>query len=597
MKYSSTCRYTLAALFLWTGGYTLPARAADTDWPLHGNDYANQRHSELQQVNRNNVAQLELAWRYHTGKKGPFQASPLVLDSTMYLSTAANDVVALNAGDGKEQWRYRHQLKTDKTCCGPANRGVAVADGRVFEATIDGRLLALEQSTGKVLWDVTIEDTRINIQETLSNARTVVKDDITTDAKAVGGTGHTFNMAPLVYEGKVFIGSTGTGYGLHLDGEKGLQVIGQGDGRTGLRGFLAAFDAATGKELWRWYSVSDAQWVGEWRENTADGIPLHRDIAREKRQHQQFPHTWQLGGGSIMSTPTIDPETGLLFFGTGNPAPNMDDSTRPGDNLHTTSVVALDSSTGKFVWAFQEVPHDRWGYDVSSPPVLLTTEVDGKPVKAVGQAGKTGWFYLLNRATGELLRKSEAFVPQHNLFADPTEQGVKISPAIAGGSNWSPVAMNPADNSVYVAGIHLPATYYRKSVPAKTGTGDNQPWQSYSYFEFDKAAQYGLLSAIDLQSGKLRWQHKTPNPLLGGVLHTAGGLVFSGEGSGEFFALNGENGEKLWSYSGKAGVNAPPVTYSVNGRQYIAVAAGGNKLFGYPEGDELLVFALPETQP
>ncbi|TNE79655.1 MAG: hypothetical protein EP334_03935 [Gammaproteobacteria bacterium] len=321
---------------------------------------------------------------------------------------------------------------------------------------------------------------------------------------------------------------------------------------------------------------------------TAGGAPLNRDIAREKAQYKKFKDTWKIGGGSIWTTPAIDEATGIMYFGTGNPAPNMDDSTRPGDNLHTSSVVALDSRTGKLEWAFQEVPHDRWGYDAASPVVLFDTVIDGKKVAAVGQAGKTGWFYVLDRKSGELLFKSEAFVPQSNLFADPSEEGVTIYPGIDGGSNWSPVAVDPSENVVFIAGVHLPITYYRKKVSNQS----NGPWESYSYFEIDHASKYGLLTAIDLNNGRKQWQHKTANPLIGGVLHTAGGLVFSGEGGGELFALDAETGQKLWGFKTRYGVNAPPITYQVNHKQYIAVAAGGNKIQGYSVGDELLVFSL-----
>jgi glucose dehydrogenase len=569
-------------------GFASLCTADTADWPLHGANHQNHRHSPLQQIDRSNLTKLSLAWSYRTGKVGSFQASPIVVGGIMYISTAFNDVVALDAASGKEIWRYRHRLNTGQTCCGPANRGVAVVDGRVFQATIDGRLLALDQRTGAVLWDAAIGDIAINVQETLSGAREVVSENFLDHAKVVGGTGHSFNTAPQVYGGLVFVGSTGTGFGFHVETDGRTRTIGQGDGRTGLRGFVAAFDAATGKEVWRWYSVPDGQWTGEWRETTRDGEALHRDIAWEKAQHRKFPHTWKLGGGSLMGTPAIDPETGLLFLGTGNPAPSMDDSTRPGDNLHTCSVVALDARTGKLVWAYQEVPHDRWGYEAASPPVLFDLTIDGKPVKAVGEAGKTGWFYVLDRQTGRLIYKSEPFVPQHNLFALPTEEGVRIWPSIAGGTNWSPVALDPADKTVFIAALHMPATYYQK----KAEGPDKGPWQSYSYFEFDEKGKYGLLTAIGLGDGRVRWQHRTPNPLIGGVLHTAGNLVFSGEGSGEFFALDAESGRKLWSYKTRFGVNAPPISYAVNGRQYVAVAAGGNALKGYPVGDELLVFAL-----
>jgi len=562
------------------------------NWPYYGINLENHRHSPLHEINRDNVSGLTLAWRYRTGKVGSFQASPVVIDGVMYVSTAYNDVLALDAANGSEIWRYHHHLKTDKTCCGPANRGVAVADGRVFEATIDGRLIALDQRTGAVVWDVGIGDIAVDVQETLAGVHGVVRERFIDGASVVGGTGHSFNTAPQVYAGRVIVGSTGTGFGFHVETGGRIRTIGQGDGQTGLRGFVAAFDAATGKELWRWYSVENAEWTGEWRQTTADGAALHRDIDAEKARHLKYRDTWKLGGGSIMGTPAVDPDSGLIFVGTGNPAPSMDDATRPGDNLHTCSVVALDSTTGKLVWSFQQVPHDRWGYEAASPPVLFDLSVDGKPTKVVGEAGKTGWFYVLDRQSGRLIYKSEPFVPQHNMFALPTAEGVKIWPAIGGGTNWSPVALDPAARTVFIAALHLPATYYQKKVDSP----DKGPWQSYSYFEFDDQGKYGLLTAVALDDGRIRWQHKTPNPLIGGVLHTAGGLVFSGEGSGEFFALDADSGRKLWSWKTRFGVNAPPVSYAVNGRQYVAVAAGGNALKGYAIGDELLVFALDKSR-
>jgi glucose dehydrogenase len=562
--------------------------ANSDDWALYGNGYHNQRHSSINTINTANIDKLDLAWKYKTGKFGSFQTSPIVLDGVMVFSTAFNDVVAVDATNGSELWRYTHDLRTQKSCCGSANRGVAVSQGKVFQATIDGRLIALDLASGKQLWDIAVKDMAVNIQETLKDALNL--DLNQGEVNVIGGTGHSFNMAPQVYENMVLIGSTGAGYGLHLNTKHGLAVVGLGDSRTGLRGFIAAYDITTGEELWRWYTIKDEQWVGDWVETTEDGVSLNRDITSEKEQQKRFPNAWKLGGGSIWTTPAIDTETGWIFFGTGNPAPNMDDSTRPGDNLNTASVVALDSKTGLIQWAYQQVPHDRWGYDVASPPVLFDVEYQGETVKAVGQAGKTGWFYVFNRATGKLLYKSDAFVPQHNMFASPTAEGVKISPAIAGGSNWSPVAVNPHSKTVFIAGIHLPAIYYKQ----ETEPTPDAPWESYSYFTFDRSESYGLLSAIDLNSGRLRWQHKTIEPLIGGVLHTAGGLVFSGRGNGEFFALDENSGKKLWSYQAAYGVNAPPITYRIAGKQYVAVAAGGNKVAGYPVGDELLVFALPD---
>ncbi|WP_067867303.1 pyrroloquinoline quinone-dependent dehydrogenase [Neptuniibacter marinus] len=570
---------------LGAGGY---AYGGGSNWSTYGNGLSNQRFSPLSQINADNVNQLKLAWSYSTGIKASFQTTPINIGNRLYISTPFNHVVALDAENGKEIWRYKHTLKHKKSCCGPANRGVAVNHGAVFQATIDGYLIALDQETGAVLWKVEVEDIALSTPESMKGLLQGV--NLGSNAKVIGETSHSFNMAPQVYDDKVFIGSTGAGYGLHLDTDSGLKVVGLGDGRTGLRGFLAAFDSQTGKELWRWYSINGEGWVGQWREMTVDGVLLNRDIKNEQAQEARFRQSWKLGGGSIWSTPAIDEESGWLYIGTGNPAPNMDGSTRPGDNLHTSSIAAIDSKSGELKWAFQQVPHDRWGYDVSSPPVLFETVINGERVKAVGQAGKTGWFYALNRETGELLYKSEAFVPQINLFADPSAAGVTIAPSIAGGSNWSPVSVNQAKQQVYIAGIHKPATYYRKPL----NVNKELPWQTYTYFEFSDEPAFGTLTAIALTDGKIQWQHKTRLPMLGGVLSTAGGLIFSGEGDGEFFALDENSGKKLWSFKQSYGVNAPPISYSIKGKQYIAVAAGGNKIAGYPTGDSLLVFSLPD---
>lgn len=582
--------HILYALVLLLVLLTADLADAQNNWSLYGANYQNHRHSALTQINTDTIAGLTLAWRVKTGKIGSFQASPLVVDGVMYISTPFNDVLALEASSGAVKWRYRHQLASSKACCGPANRGVALAKGTIFQATIDGRLIALDQLTGKVLWDHAIKDTTVNIADGLASRFQTVEDDQLNASDIVGHTGLSFNMAPQVYNGMVFVGSTGAGYGLHLNTEDGLSVVGQGETKNGLRGFIAAFDIRTGREIWRWYSVSGADWVGDWRTHTESGVALNRDIPQEKKAFQRFPNTWQLGGGSIWTTPAIDTETGVLYLGTGNPAPNMESSTRPGDNTHTASIVALDSRTGELLWSHQQVPHDRWGYDVASPVVLFDINYRGQSRAALGQAGKTGWFYIIDRKTGELITKSEAFVPQHNLFKNPNPDGVYIYPAIDGGSNWSPVAYNPMAQHAYISGVHIPATYYQKKIASEP----DKPWSSYTYFKLDHKNKYGLLSAVDVSSGKILWQHKTPNPLIGGALHTAGDLVFTGEGSGEFFAVDARNGKKLWSFKTEYGVNAPPVSFQIEGQQYIAVAAGGNKLHGYPVGDEILVFKLAD---
>jgi glucose dehydrogenase len=268
----------------------------------------------------------------------------------------------------------------------------------------------------------------------------------------------------------------------------------------------------------------------------------------------------------------------------------MDDVSRPGDNLYTVSLVALDIETGKLRWHYQQVPHDVWGYDIASPPVLFDYQRDGKHIPAVGQASKTGWYYVNNRATGELLMKSEAFVPQSNLFAHPTHEGTRVHPGVFGGANWSPTSVDEARQQVFIAGMHMPVRYTLHETPAEAGKAAIR----YTTSEPSDEPKWGLLSSIDLKTGKLNWQHKTAEPLIGGVLATEGGLLFTGEGNGSFDAFDTSNGKLLWQTKSEAGVNAPPITYMIDGVQYIAVAAGGNQIWGYKQGDTVMVFKLAQ---
>src|SRR2546422_176520 len=372
-----------------------------TNWLLYGRDYSNQRYSSLDQINVGNVKTLIPKWAYRTGKVGSFQTSPLVVDGVMYATTPFNHVVALDARNGTQIWRYEHTLRTEKVCCGPANRGAAIGYGKVYTTTIDARLLALDQKTGRVVWDVTIADPEAGKRETVGEVLGVreLQGGIVT-----GSTGYSSNMAPLVYKGKVIVGTMGVGDGLHLNIKEG------------------------------------------------------------------------------------DQELGLIYVGTGNPSPQMDDSTRPGDNLYTVSLVALDAETGRLKWHYQQVPHDRWGYDVASPAVLFDVTKDGRTIKAVGQAGKTGWFYVHDRRTGKLLLRSEPFVPQENMFARPTAGGVRIAPSAPGGSSWSPVAFSPQTAAVYISGLHMPARYISRTL----GPGPSSPWKSYRSEEHTSELQSRL---------------------------------------------------------------------------------------------------------
>ena len=569
----------------------LGAASEQAGWLTYGRDYSNQRFSPLAQIQAGNVARLRPAWIFQSGVSATFQATPIVVDGVMYLSLPFNHVVALDAASGRELWRYQHKRRSDKMCCGPANRGVAVAYGKVFVGTVDARLIALDQKTGKPVWDVPlVEDTAGETERT----EQLAADDPLRKSRVTGSTGVGASMAPLVYRGKVIIGITGVGFGLHLDSDRPGAPLGAVVGIAGQSqraGFYAAFDAESGRRLWQFDSTPQSGWEGGFRAATPDGAPLDRDIEQEKAVFPRHRDAWKRGGGSAWTTPAMDPQLGLVFLGIGNPSPQMDDVTRPGDNLYTVSLVALDVDTGALRWYYQQVPHDMWGYDVASPPLLIDVPHQGASVPAVAQAGKTGWLYVLDRRDGRLLYKSEAFVPQSNLFKRPTHDGVVIAPGGGGGASWSPLSYDPRTGLVYVPALHMPMRYSVREIPA---TAD-KPALRYTALEPVDGPRWGTLSAIDTRArGRIRWQVKTPDPLVGGVLATAGDVLFTGEGNGDFSAFHARTGERLWRFNCGAGVNAPPVTYQIGGKQYVAVAAGGNALFGFKQGEAVIAFALPD---
>jgi PQQ-dependent dehydrogenase (methanol/ethanol family) len=555
------------------------AQRAD-EWTLHGHDLGGQRYSPLTAVDTGTVRRLVPKWTYHSGVSATFQATPIVVAGTMYVSLPFSGVAALDAATGRERWRYTHVSRAARLCCGPANRGVAVANGLVYVGTVDGRLVALDAGTGSVRWDVTVADYRGTTEATTQ----LTADDPLSRVGATGSTGVGISAAPLVADGKVFVGIAGVGYGLHPDA--GLAVVGV-EGQYGRPGLMAAFDARTGAAVWRW-DVTSPHWEGRYRAATPDGVSLQRQLARERAAAGSQREAWRYGGGSIYATPVVDSARHLLIFGTGNPSPQMADESRPGDNLYTSSLVALDLRTGRLAWYYQQVPHDRWGYDVASPPVLLEVTWQGRRIPAVAQASKTGWVFVHDRRTGRLLFKSEPFVPQHNLFTPPQpDDGVVIAPGIAGGANWSPSAFDPVHGLLFVGALHLPTRYVARE--ARRPDGSVLHYASTQ----NTGESWGTLTAIDVAAGgRRRWQVRTDEPLVGGVLATAGGLVFSGAGRGRFAAFDALSGAERWSYQCAAGVNAPPIAYAVNGAPFVAVAVGGNALFGFTQGDMVMAFGL-----
>ncbi len=526
----------------------LTAMRDTASWPSYGRDYTNQRFSPLSQITTASVKQLALAWHYKTGVVKAFETSPIVVDGTMYITTALNHVIALDAGTGAKKWEWIADLGTTIICCGPVNRGVSVYGGRVYVGTLDARLVALDAANGRQLWQVQVGD----------NSR-----------------GYSITMAPLAVQGMIITGVSGAEYGI--------------------RGSVTAYDAVTGRQVWRWYTIPSPEeggWWGKWSATDPFGMPLHRDIAREKADSASYPDAWKHGGGSVWQSPAVDVARNLLVLTVNNPSPDVDGVVRPGDNLYTDCIVALDLRTGKLKWYFQQVPHDRWDYDPISPPILVDVrDSSGRIVPAVAEAGKTGWVYVLNRETGAPIRRSDPFVPMQSMFASPTREGVLIAPGGNGGSEWSPAAVNPTLNYMYVLGLNEPDIYKLRPEILKNGAS----WLAGVWLSAlgDKAS--GTFSAVDLNTGRIAWQQKMQHRMVGGALATAGGVVFVGSKERVFYAFDAQRGDTLWHYLAPAGVNAPPVSFAVNGRQYIAVAAGGVLQINAPRGDELLVFALPSA--
>jgi alcohol dehydrogenase (cytochrome c) len=357
-----------------------------------------------------------------------------------------------------------------------------------------------------------------------------------------------------------------------------------------VRGFLKAFDAKSGKLLWTFYTIPEKGHEGVWATKDATGRDMHRDIDAEKAAFAKDSSFYQTLGGGVWMTPAIDRATNTAYFLAGNPSPDLYGQIRPGDNLYTDSMLAVDLDSGQYKWHFQYIAHDVWDLDAVSPAVLTRArDASGGEADVVIHAGKTGHIYVHDRKTGKLIRFSEAMIPQENMWVLPTKDGARMLPGANGGVEWSPIAVDPRLHFAYAANLHQPMTYQYEEAAYPGG----KLWLGGAFKVIASEEQWGQLVAVNLDTGKIAWKHKTPQPLIGGVLATAGGVVFNGEANGWFKAYDSKTGRELWKFNCGAGVNAPAVSYMVNGKQYVAVAAGGNNQIDAKRGNSVFVFALP----
>ncbi|HZP08877.1 pyrroloquinoline quinone-dependent dehydrogenase [Methyloceanibacter sp.] len=521
----------------------LNAAASDENNFLHTNgNYDQTRYYRGKQINTENVGKLHPAWIFQTEVKESQETTPIVVNGVMYITTSFDHVYALNAKTGEEYWHYKHNMGPVTTyCCGPNNRGVAVYDDKVYLATLDSQLVALDAKTGSIVWQTQIADPTLGYSET---------------------------MAPTAVNGKILIGTNG--------------------GEYGIRGFVRAYDAKTGKLVWNFDTIPENS-VGVWATKDATGKDLLRDIEAEKAQLAKIGDPYKTLGGGVWQNPSVDLKLNRIFFVVGNPSPDLDGSLRPGDNLYTESLVSVDLDTGKYVCHFQYIPHDVWDLDDTSPTVLVDAkDKDGNVVPAVIHGGKTGHVYVNSRKDCSLIRFSEPMVSQEGMYTLPTATGARMLPGANGGVEWSPMAVNPELGLTYAVNLHQPMTYQVTSSPYPGG----KLWLGGAFKVIPTEESFGNVTAVDYNTGKIAWQVKTPLPMMGGALTTAGGLMFTGEGTGWFRAYDAKTGKVLWSFFAGAGVNAPPAAYQVDGKEYIVVGAGGNTQIDFKRGNNIIAFTV-----
>ena len=511
----------------------LNAPAEPQNWLTYSGDINNHRHSRLTQITPANAKQLQLQWVWQARSLEKFEATALVVDGVLYTVQAPNDVVALDAATGRPFWTFTYQPSPDaRLCCGRVNRGLAILGNTLFMGTIDARLLAIDARTGQLLWNTKVAEV--------------------TERYAI-------THAPLIVKDKVIVGTAG--------------------GDFPIRGLIAAFDVKTGQEAWRFHTIPGP---GEPGNDTWSG------------------ESWKTGGAGVWNIGAYDPQTNLTFWGTGNPQPDWDGRERLGDNLYSNSVVALDADTGRLKWHYQFTPHDEVDYDSTQVPVLADVEYQGKPRKVIVWANRNGVLYLLDRVTGEFLQGKPYVAvnwmdgfdakgrPRRVPGKLPSPEGTLIQPTVFGGTNWAPPSFSPRTGLYYVAVTENSSTI------AVLGQFPRTPAENPRQYPMGQVSlvtnlnndseAHGSIRAYDPKTLERKWEFKMNDVTWAGVLTTATDVLFSGGKEGYFLALDARTGDLLWKAALGGQINSGPMSYSVDGRQYVTVAAG-NSLFAFALGE------------
>jgi alcohol dehydrogenase (cytochrome c) len=500
------------------------AKAEPQNWLTYWGDYGAQRYRTLNQINTVNVKNLRIDWIFQTGQAGAFETVPLVVDGIMYLTAANGFAYALDARSGRQLWQYKYPIPDNaKLCCGTVNRGLAILNDRLFMVTPDAHVVALEASTGRMLWDTAMEP---------------------------GHAEYGATLAPLAVNGKIIAGVSG--------------------GEFGIRGFIDAYDVQTGKRAWRFYAIpaKDEPGGDTW-----------------------LADSWKRGGGATWMTGTFDPKLNLVYWGIGNPGPDLYGEVRKGDNLYTAGLVALDADTGMLKWHFQFTPHDTHDWDACETPMLLDLKWKGRDRRLLIQANRNAFFYVLDRETGEFLmarsfaRQSWAKEMDKNgrpilmPNSDPSPDGTRLCPGLAGAANWMAPSYNPETGWFYFPVREQCDEYFSEPPVYVQGKAY---WGSV-YRGQTAEPEWGLLKALDPLTGETKWDFRYYHAPWAGTMATSGGLVFSGDEDGYFMAFDAKTGTNLWKINTGNRLVTAPITYLVKGRQYVTM----------PSGSAVLTFALP----